>query len=44
MWGDAFIEERGGLVGLIVFLIPEEQYKRKEDVAYRLINSFHLTP
>jgi serine/threonine-protein kinase len=44
MWGDAFIEERGGLVGLIVFLIPEEQYKRKEDVAYRLINSFHITP
>ncbi len=44
MWGDAFIEQRGSVVGLIVFLIPEEQYKKKQDEAYRLINSFHLIP
>lgn len=44
MWGDAFIEQRGGLVGMVVFLIPEEQYQKKKDQAYRLVNSFGLTP
>jgi hypothetical protein len=44
MWGDAFIEQRGSVVGMIVFLIPEEQYKKKEDSTSRLINSFHIIP
>ena len=44
MWGDSFIEQKGNVVGLIIFLIPEEQYTLKKDQAYHLINSFHIVP
>jgi serine/threonine-protein kinase len=44
MWGDAFLEQRGNVVGMIIFLIPEEQYNQKKDQAYHLINSFHIRP
>jgi hypothetical protein len=44
MWGDAFIEQRGNVVGMIVLLLPEEQYQQKKEAAYRLVNSFGLKP
>ena len=42
MWGDAFIQREGNLVGMLFFLIPNEQYKLKMTSAYGLINSFKL--
>ncbi len=42
MWGDAFIQREGDIVGLMVFVIPKEQYELKQASAYKLINSFRL--
>lgn len=42
MWGDGFIQREGDLVGMLFFLIPNEQYKLKMTSAYKLINSFKL--
>jgi PsbP-like protein len=44
MWGDAFIQREGDMVGMLFFIIPHEQYQLKMTSAYKLINSFKLGP
>ena len=34
MYGDAFIEQHNGLIGLITLIMPEEQYQAKQKPAY----------
>ena len=42
MWGDAFIERKGNMVGMVFLIMPHEQYKLKMTPAYKLVNSFKL--
>jgi hypothetical protein len=44
LYGDSFIEQRGNLVGLIALIITREQYDKKQQSAYRVVNSFRVTP
>jgi hypothetical protein len=43
MYGDAFIEQRNGLVGFIALIMPQDQYEVKKDAAYQMVNSFRVT-
>jgi hypothetical protein len=43
MYGDAFIEQHNGLIGLITLIMPQEQYDAKQKDAYALLNSFRVT-
>jgi|RhiMetdeSRZDD1v2_1073273.scaffolds.fasta_scaffold1045128_1 hypothetical protein len=43
MYGDTFIEQHNGLVGLVALIMPEEQYELKRSAAYEMVNSFHVT-
>lgn len=43
MYGDAFIEQRNGLVGLITLIMPQDQYEAKQKDAYAMVNSFRVT-
>ena len=43
MYGDAFIEQHNGLIGLITLIMPEEQYQAKQKAAYEMVNSFRVT-
>lgn len=42
MYGDAFIEQRNGLVGLITLIMPQDQYDAKQKDAYAMVNSFRV--
>lgn len=44
MYGDSFIEQHGKLVGLTFLVMPKEQYDRKQDSAYKVVNSLRLNP
>lgn len=43
MYGDAFIEQRNGLVGLITLIMPQDQYDAKQKDASAMMNSFRVT-
>ena len=43
MYGDAFIEQHNGLVGLITLIMPQDQYDAKQKDAYAMVNSFRVT-
>ena len=43
MYGDAFIEQHNGLIGLITLIMPQEQYAAKQKDAYAVVNSFRVT-
>lgn len=43
MYGDAFIEQRNGLIGLITLIMPQDQYDAKQKDAYAMVNSFRVT-
>jgi tetratricopeptide (TPR) repeat protein len=43
MFGDAFIEQHNGLVGVLALVMPQEQYDAKKKEAYDLLNSFRVT-
>jgi hypothetical protein len=43
MYGEGFIQQRNGFLGVIVLLIPQEQYSAKSKSAYQIIDSFHVT-
>jgi hypothetical protein len=43
MYGDAFVEEHNGLVGLITLIMPQDQYDAKQKAAYAMVNSFRVT-
>jgi hypothetical protein len=40
MYGDSFIDQKNGHVGIVLFVIPKEQYDRHKTETYKLINSF----
>jgi hypothetical protein len=42
MYGDAFIEQHNGLIGLITLIMPTEQYEAKQKAAYAMVNSFRV--
>jgi len=43
MFGDSFIEQHNGLVGLLFLVMPQEQFDTKKKDAYDLLNSFRIT-
>ena len=43
MYGDAFIEQHNGLVGILALVMPQDQYDAKKKEAYDLLNSFRVT-
>lgn len=43
MYGDAFIEQHNGLVGLVTLIMPQDQYEAKQKDAYAMVNSFRVT-
>jgi tetratricopeptide (TPR) repeat protein len=43
MFGDSFIEQHNGLVGLLFLVMPQEQFDAKKKDAYDLLNSFRVT-
>jgi len=43
MYGDAFIEQHNGLVGMITLIMPQDQYDTKQKDAYAMVNSFRVT-
>jgi hypothetical protein len=43
MYGDAFIEQHNGLIGLITLIMPQDQYDAKQKDAYAMVNSFRVT-
>ncbi len=43
MYGDAFIEQHNGLVGILALIMPQDQYDAKKKEAYDLLNSFRVT-
>jgi len=43
MYGDAFIEQHNGLIGLITLIMPQDQYDAKQKEAYAIVNSFRVT-
>jgi hypothetical protein len=43
MYGDAFIEQHNGLIGLVTLIMPQEQYEVKQKAAYAMVNSFRVT-
>lgn len=43
MYGDAFIEQHNGLIGLITLIMPQEQYDAKQKDAYAMVDSFRVT-
>lgn len=43
MFGDAFIEQHNGLVGVLALIMPQEQYETKQKAAYAMVNSFRVT-
>jgi tetratricopeptide (TPR) repeat protein len=43
MYGDAFIEQHNGLVGILALVMPQDQYDTKKKDAYDLLNSFRVT-
>lgn len=43
MYGDAFIEQHNGLIGLITLIMPQDQYDAKQKDAYAIVNSFRVT-
>jgi len=43
MYGDAFIEQQNGLIGLITLIMPQDQYDAKQKDAYAMVNSFRVT-
>ncbi len=43
MYGDAFIEQHNGLIGLITLIMPQDQYDAKQKDAYAMMNSFRVT-
>ena len=42
MFGDAFIEQHNGLVGILALVMPKDQYDSKQKEAYELLNSFRV--
>ena len=44
MWGDAFVDQKAGVLGSLFFIIPNEQYELKSKPAYQMINSFKVNP
>lgn len=42
MYGDAFIEQHNGLIGLITLIMPQDQYDAKQKDAYAMVNSFRV--
>ena len=42
MFGDAFIEQHNGLVGILALVMPKDQYDAKQKEAYELLNSFRV--
>lgn len=43
MYGDAFIEQHNGLIGVLTLIMPQEQYETKKKAAYDMVNSFRVT-
>jgi serine/threonine-protein kinase len=43
MYGDAFIEQHNGLIGVLTMIMPQEQYEAKQKSAYEVVNSFRVT-
>jgi hypothetical protein len=43
MYGEGFIQQRNGFLGIIVLLLPQEQYDAKSKSAYEITDSFHVT-
>lgn len=43
MNGDAFMEQRNGLLAVLTLIIPQDQYEQKKKAAYEMVNSFRLT-
>jgi hypothetical protein len=43
MFGDTFIEQHNGLVGILTLIMPQDQYDAKQKAAYQLMNSFRVT-
>jgi hypothetical protein len=43
MYGDAFIEQHNGLVGVLTLIMPQDQYEVKQKAAYEIVNSFRVT-
>jgi hypothetical protein len=43
MYGDTFIEQYNGRIGLVTMVIPQDQYEAKQKSANELMNSFRLT-
>jgi hypothetical protein len=43
MYGDAFIEQHNGLIGVITLIMPQDQYEAKQKAAYGMVNSFRVT-
>lgn len=44
MYGDTFIEQKGRMVGLSSFIMPKDQYDKKKDDTYKMINSVRINP
>jgi len=43
MYGDTFIEQHNGLIGVAALIMPQEQYEAKQKAAYEMVNSFRVT-
>jgi hypothetical protein len=43
MYGEGIIQQNYGYVGIIVFLLPQEQYSTKSKSVYEITDSFHVT-
>jgi hypothetical protein len=42
MYGEAFIQQHNGYIGMITLLIPQEQFSAKSKSAYEITDSFHV--
>jgi hypothetical protein len=42
MYGEAFIQQHNGYVGLSIFFLPQEQYSMKSKAIYEITDSFHV--
>ena len=43
MYGDAFIEQHNGLIGVLALIMPQDQYDLKQKAAFEMVNSFRVT-
>ena len=43
MYGDAFIEQHNGLIGVLALIMAQDQYDAKQKASNEMINSFRVT-